>query len=169
VFNSRVTILDDGGNVVPLFDEGMMARLRDDRAARIANAAYDRSRGRTLGTGEIVVCSLTGVMVIAMLAMNDMGVWRPRPHLHVLVATMVILSPLMVIGRRFMRKAQAGRVRAALLSEGLCASCGYELPNTGPSKGGRRGLVQCPECGGWWKERNGGSLGSQRSGANDRI
>lgn len=67
------------------------------------------------------------------------------------IKVVVPLASVLLVGiaaGRAVEPFQRRAVQRAMLAEGLCPECGYDLLSTDPEEGGP---VVCPECGSQWK------------------
>jgi len=145
----RVTILDDRGASVPLFDERDV-RTREDREAVVAAVAAQRLPSNAhLNRSEVAGALLPIALFIGVFIVYQQWI-RPVITSRV-VEALAFLVPFFAAVyclRGIDRRGKAARVRVALLKIGRCPSCGYALAGVEAEPDGCR---VCPECGGAWR------------------
>lgn len=147
-----ITISDDRGTPVPLWSaQGTPADADGpaDLRARVTALMTDRVRGWTrqpiTRASTPVVLALAVLVTTPPLLTLAFGVRSPYAITVMMGGLFAVVIPLWM---RAVQRGMAGAVRATLLAEGRCASCGYSMRGLTAEADG---CAVCPECAAAWR------------------
>lgn len=99
-------------------------------------------------------------LIAAFVARNMLTLFALAAMGGVAIKVVVPLASVMLAGvlaGRVMEPFQRRAVRKAMLAEGLCPGCAYDLLSTDPDEG----RAVCPECGAGWELPERESVGAE--------
>ncbi len=136
---------DDAGRVFTLVS--LSELIRDPRMAdpRFALMIERTVRAQLMHRESRRLVALALALLLPMALFGSMLLRMPVAFSMPL--TMFVVIGLVVAGRRSIRSRATPQIISALVRHGVCAGCGYDLPEhpTGD------GIVRCPECACTWK------------------
>jgi DNA-directed RNA polymerase subunit RPC12/RpoP len=136
---------DDAGRVFTLVSLSEMTR--DPRMAdpRFALMLERTVRAQLMHRESRRLVALALALLLPMALFGSMLLRMPVAFSMPL--TMIVVIGLVLAGRRSIRSRATPQIISALVRHGVCAGCGYDLPEhpTGD------GIVRCPECACTWK------------------
>jgi hypothetical protein len=135
-------IIDSRGREVPICPAGSLRKKTPKRVRRAIALAQMGSRRFAL---SFLLGIASGVLPLAILAR---AVDAPRELIITLAAGMLVVAPLILFGVWVGRHWRCEMAREAMLSIGLCPSCGYSLSSAATGSGVP---TVCPECGAAWR------------------
>lgn len=147
-----MSMTDDMGKPVTLMNANSGAEwpTEEDRfhvlTARVKAIRHQSSGVR--GSGLLLVTAL-GIILSVLIVIVVIMWWSSRRNSWV-IALLIVASFVFALSftRRSGLLAHAEPITDALLREGVCASCGYNLCDAPVSD---QGLRTCPECGAAWR------------------
>lgn len=148
---------DQSVPALPLFPKtfvGMLLSGVFPTAIRRARLAGYRHNVPILLLGAIVTCVAVWLPLVGFVALIRGG--SPRWIDTTLISLLAIACSI-ANARSYLRRLQSWnppRIARAIVAEGKCASCGYQIVGLLPEADG---CVVCPECGAAWEVSSGGS------------
>lgn len=165
MLSKRITIVDDRGQQVPLFQWSREDNVSSDNAslmealARIGESSQDLGWNTPLSRPNLIMFVPGVVAIVCCITMT--AVWPKLPGWSpvVLMGLIGLAMVRWVVHRHLIDL--SSRMTVTLLAYGRCASCGYSLSGVVAAEG----VVGCPECGAGWKSGRIGTIASRPTGS----